>query len=104
MHIIKVMVKLIKFTSGLLLTLKVTTNHLKKTWGQMYKELVLGHNAPMQMLIHQTCEGLKCFVNVIFFVKNGAWIWKVFSFNYKVLITSLLQDSLVHMYWIMQLL
>jgi hypothetical protein len=52
MHIIKMMVKLIKFTSGLLLTLKVTTNHLKKTWGQMYKELVLGHNAPMQMLIH----------------------------------------------------
>jgi len=49
MQIIKVMVKLIKFTNGSLLTLRITTNHLQKTWGQMYKELVLGHNAPMQM-------------------------------------------------------
>lgn len=51
MQIIKVKVKLIKFTSGLLLTLRVATNHLQKTWGQIYRELVFGHNAQTQMLI-----------------------------------------------------
>jgi hypothetical protein len=42
MQIIKMMVKLITFTSGLLLTLRVVANNLKKTWGQMYKEFSLG--------------------------------------------------------------